>query len=127
MHETFGRILWLDADAEVITRPDTYDDPPFGFAIHRHPRNGFQSGTVYFGAGAGSLLDAWVQECIRVPDVLDQRSLKQAYLDLEDKPSTFWLHQGHCKIFDMRWHTGECPEYFRHHQASRRSRKGSYQ
>lgn len=119
----FGRILWVDADAEIMAPLPLAELIGYDFAVYEHPRYKFQSGTVLLDRRAVQLIHDWMARCNARKGVWDQVHLCDAWDAIKPKPRTLSLHQGWCKVFDQKWHDGEPVELIRHHQASRTSKR----
>jgi len=115
-------LVWLDSDARVMKSPGLFTDLICDFAAHLKGGSELLSGTMYFGPtpNAWKLVQAWVAECQRSPEVWDQKSL-QKVLPTIDGLEGIILPPNYTAIFDA----GMCPageEVILHTQASRRLR-----
>jgi hypothetical protein len=72
-------LVWLDADARVLRKPELFDSLDADFAAYWHHGEELFSGTLYFGAtdAATQLLKAWAAGCAATPAVIDQRVLQR--------------------------------------------------
>ncbi|MDX9911771.1 MAG: class I SAM-dependent methyltransferase [Phycisphaerales bacterium] len=112
-------VLWLDADAVVRASPELLRGAACDLAVRKVEGWSFASGTVYFGRGAGELLEEWVARCEREPRVWDQVHLDHAWEAVCSRSGleTWWLPRGYTHIFDEGACSGVVVE---HMQASRR-------
>ncbi len=112
-------IVWIDADATVKEYPILFDYMSQDFAIHKHQRWAFLSGTLFFNktSTAEELLKTWCQLTSINPKILDQTSLDFAWQDIRKRMgiNTFWLPSSYTKIFDK----ASEHSVIEHHQASR--------
>ncbi|UUO06622.1 FkbM family methyltransferase [Blastopirellula sp. J2-11] len=118
-------VLWIDVDA---TLHNCHAHPFFefaDFAIHRHHRWQFASGTAFFAYSipALTLIDKWIDLCTKEPLNWDQLLLQKAHAACADDVGliTFWLSQDYTKIDNDKWWDQSCRHRPRivHHQASR--------
>lgn len=118
-------ILWIDIDASVRQVPGYPLFEVADFAIHRHHRWQFASGTVFFAYSkpALALIDRWIDYCEREPLNWDQLLLHKAHSAVADELGlvTAWLPQSFTKIDGVDWWDDACEHVSRidHHQASR--------
>lgn len=96
--ETEGPICWVDADAELLRRPDFVFGNPFDFAIVR--RKGWYdiSSFVYLGSGqvVGEMISEWAELCRSNPNIWDQVLLTLAWYKTNQRSafSSLWLNDG---------------------------------
>jgi len=116
-------LVWLDADATVEKYPSLFDSfKDIDFACHfrcdKRYKNECLSGTIYLNKsnGAMGLLDAWIAEQGKDPDIWDQRSLQKA-IESTHSFSMYRLPPQYTQIFDTMAYAGE--PVILHHQASR--------
>lgn len=122
-------IVWIDADGEVVGRPDFMRMYPSMCDIARckykwwNGKTEVLSGTLYFGptAGAEHLLKSWQVQGQFQPDSWDQHTL-EAVLDLTTA-SVFELPVEYCWIVDLHreQHPNGVP-VVQHYQHSRVTR-----
>lgn len=104
-------LLWIDADARLVSPPTLFDEPPFFFGVGvRKPRGKcqnkvnavgrgiieapanwpdhvpcvfFNTGTIYLGVDSivDKMLDRWVELTEADPHAWDQWTLQQAWCD----------------------------------------------
>ena len=117
-------IVYVDVDAIFMHYPMLFDQLNYDIGVHvlnHHPkkpevkRNEMLSGTLYFGNTERSkvLVQRWIDECEKQPDVWDQKILQQVI------GSDFYnLPQEYCTIFDDLKQPAE--PVIVHYQASRK-------
>ncbi len=125
--EKFMRpVLWVDADAVLRSPPLLLGGAEMDFAVSKAAGWQFASGTTYFNCteNAQRMLDVWVEECRRAPDVWDQIHLDTAWERVVARHAlrTMWLPPSYAKIFDLETQAkyGNCEPVIEHFQASRR-------
>ena len=113
-------VVYLDADARVMSRPSWFNRLDCDFACRRLRGVEVLSGTLYFGPtdAATRLIDQWIREIERTPEEWDQRCLSRA-MSLTDGVRSLDLPWTYCHIFDHR-HDDERAPVIVHRQASRR-------
>jgi hypothetical protein len=121
--EMFRRpLLWLDADARLISAPVLFDNPDFDFAVRFNYTN-IWSGTIYLSPALATvkLVKNWAELCDTTPGVWDQKLLTRAYNETaeEDRPITHHLPHGYCHI-EGRPVRSDSPLVIFQGQASRR-------
>lgn len=96
--ESDGPICWVDADAEVLRRPDFVFDNPFDIAVVR--RHGWYdiSSFVYLNKteAAGKIVSEWTELCRQNPHVWDQVLLTLAWFNVakDSEVASMWLNDG---------------------------------
>jgi hypothetical protein len=72
-------IVWVDADARIMSRPVLFDELDCDVAYHLRHGVELLSGTVYFGptAPAQELVMRWIEACKRQPEAWDQLTLAE--------------------------------------------------
>jgi len=124
-----GPILYLDVDARIHLFPDllcTMTD--VDLAYHRLESSELLSGTLYFGGGPGSIfvVQEWIRQCERRPDLWEQKSLdyiskKLSGVNIQELPPSY------CCIFDHKMRQKAGPIVIEQMQASRQAKKiGQY-
>ncbi len=116
-------LLWLDADALVLQKPEMFDGFLYEFAAYWHKNVELISATLYFAPTVVSktLLSMWAKLCEDDPGTWDQKSLQKAWERMGvAQPSTLRLHKGFCKTYN---HSCDFPLYIQQNQASRRFKK----
>lgn len=101
-------VVWVDADAEIVQRPDFARMYPPQTDVARCKYKWWNgkievlSGTLYFGAtvGAARLLCEWTEVCKLRPDMWDQHALEIA-LDSTSGLEVFELPVEYCFINDL--------------------------
>lgn len=126
-------IVWLDADARVVCRPDLLESLDCDFAAHWLGGQELLSGTTFWGgtAGALALAETWAGMADRMPDEWDQRTLQAAVTLCADisvrqlPPEYTWI----CAVDGTQdvseFHYGQRDPVIVHRQASRRLRNAS--
>jgi len=95
-------LLWLDADSEILLRPDLFDDPPFDFACCRAPCSGFfRSGTLYVRPAALPLLERCAFRCEDRPQDGHERNLTAAWDATSRRYRTRELPRGYNAVPSM--------------------------
>ena len=96
--ESDGPICWVDADAEILRRPEFVFDNPFDFAVVR--RHGWYdiSSFVYLNKteAAGRIVAEWTDLCRANPHVWDQVLLTLAWFNVakDTEVASIWLNDG---------------------------------
>ena len=123
LHRFQRPVLWLDADAEVVSFPQWFAGAEFDFGVYVGRQ--LNSGTAYFAYSQPSLtlVERWAALCQRRTRTLDQTLLHQAYRRTRRPLNTCWLPQSYCKVFDAPWQEPAQVPVILHHQASRRFRQ----
>jgi hypothetical protein len=122
VREYEGRtIVYTDADSRFVRYPALFDGPFDGIAFHLRRGRELLSGTLRIGCNeaTAALMDLWVEECGRNPDMWDQQALALA-LQRWSGPRAV-LPQEYCHIFDSE-HQPPAPVIV-HYQASRRLKR----
>lgn len=118
------RLVWLDADAEVMQYPALFWSLGDDVDIAAHWREGREllSGTLYFGAtkGAAEIVEAWVAAQRAEPGVWDQKVLQRVLERDRNRWKREVLPPEYTFIFDIyrKRYPGLEP-VIEHHQASR--------
>lgn len=98
-------VLWVDADAILRQAPLLLGGAEMDFAVSKANGWQFNSATAYFNRTENGqrILDAWVEECERAPDVWDQIHLDTAWERVAARHAlrTMWLPPSYAKIFDL--------------------------
>ena len=120
-------VVWLDADAEVVSYPKLFNSLKCDFAAHwRRPRGNLSSGTMFFRNNfAGRwLIDCWAAALRHAAENADRRTEQQILEDvlknMRQSVTSEELPLSYSTIFDGP--QPEEPVIIRHHQASRRYR-----
>jgi hypothetical protein len=119
-----GKVVWIDADAEVKEDPALFEFIDYDIGYHLFKDKEVLSGTLFFNdtQGACDILDAWVKENSKHSSVWDQKNLATVLKTVEHKE--FLLPPEYCWIFDLsRKHYGNLKPVIEHYQASRRLKK----
>ena len=122
-------IVWVDADARIMSNPTLFDHLKADVGIHyrRKSKGGVYarellSGTIYLANNKKTreLLDMWIAENKKAPKVWDQRTLDTALKSwngtVQEIPPTY------CQIFDSMKGEGGDP-VIQPFQASRKFRR----
>jgi hypothetical protein len=137
--ERFGAVLWVDADGEIVAKPEpVLESVGRGVSFAAYNQRGsvrpglrIHGGTLFFqGPGGLLLLRAMENFAARHPESSEQSCLDQLTstptLDIHSKVGWGGLHwwpQGMCKIREYGWAPGENQvEYIRQYQGSRTGR-----
>jgi len=56
-------ILWIDADGEMFQLPEIFKNATFDMALSSTGGGHWLTGTLYFGMGAGNLINDWKNAC----------------------------------------------------------------
>jgi len=124
MHQRYGRIVWLDADAEVKKEPAIFKSLYADVAFHRFKGKELLSGTLFFNdtEAAERLIDEWIKRNQSKPDQWDQKNLDEAVKCFPNLEVSI-LPPEYCFIFDLsRQHYGHLDPVIEHYQASRKFR-----
>ncbi|MDF1809332.1 MAG: class I SAM-dependent methyltransferase [Phycisphaerales bacterium] len=119
-------VLWVDADATLASAPNLLGGAEMDFAVSKARGWQFNSATAYFNRTENGqrVLDAWVEECERAPDVWDQIHLDTAWERVAARHPlrTMWLPPSYAKIFDLDLASkyGDLEPVIEQFQASRR-------
>lgn len=124
MHQKYGRIVWVDADAVVKKDPALFKTLTCDVAFHKFKSKELLSGTLFFNdtEPAEQLISYWVSKNKEKPNEWDQKNLQEAISHFQDLEITI-LPPEYCFIFDLsKNHYGNLDAVIEHHQASRRFR-----
>lgn len=123
MRKLHRPILWVDIDAVIHNRPEILEGAACDFAVYKHNRWQFCSGTLFFNNTPLSLLllEKWAEISNSQPEMWDQTTLDMAweYIIKKFPLQTLWLPQSYVKIFDYPWEKKEGIPVIEHFQASR--------
>lgn len=120
-------VVFLDADCVVRRYPDLFDEInaheyEAGLAVHYYKGKQLASGTMFFAncPGVQALVDSWIEENEKNPDVLEQKNLQNVLESGWEKTllSILRLPPEYCKIFDLMADIKD--PVIEHFQASRR-------
>lgn len=122
-------LVWVDADARVIRRPELFDGLTADFAAHWLGSTELLSGTLYFAdtRAGNELLSAWADACRKAPGDWDQLVLQRTMhavpgLTIEQLPPEYtWIDGGGDPDISEH-HYGKREPVIVHGQASRRLR-----
>lgn len=109
-------LVWLDADARVMRRPDLFDSLTCDLACHYRDGTELLSGTLYIGPTARDLVRQWEQACLEHPNEWDQRVLA-GVIERERRWKIINLPADYTAIFDAGM---SLDPVILHRQASRR-------
>lgn len=121
-------VVWLDADAEVVSYPKLFGELMCDFAFHaREPAFNLSSGTMFFAnrhAGR-ALVEHWrnaLQKAVGAKSrQTEQQILQNGVIPFHDSLKLQHLPLSYSTIFDGP--QPDEPVVIRHHQASRRLKK----
>ena len=113
-----GPMIWLDADARVMSPPSWPLGYDFGYHLFRNHE--VLSGTLYIGdtPGARDLLQRWCTAMDNAAGLWDQRTLAQVLQAAPDTWRVARLPESHACI--DKYHTPGVEPVIWHRQASRR-------
>jgi hypothetical protein len=116
-------IVWLDADATILARPELLIGCDADVALYRVLDWQISGSTVFFNHTplAGGLLEQWAERCRRAPGVPDQVSLDLAWeeLTVQAPLDTLWLPASYCQMPSSAQRAGESPVIIHQHAAER--------
>ena len=122
-------VVWLDADAETVSYPKLFNELKGDFAYHaRGPSKRLSSGTLFFknNAAARLFVLGWRNDLVAAAERQDRRTeqqiLQHETLPKHKKLKIEHLPLSYSTIFDKT--QPDEPVVIRHHQASRRLKKG---
>ena len=129
-------IVWVDADAIMVSSPDEFIDPPYDIGVHTvnwadYPMSSRSdretlSGTIYLRNTemVRDFLRAWIAGVKASPTLLEQAVLQRLVRDgtWTSKLRIANIPPAYCQIFDSMGMIGE--PVIEHFQASRRLRNG---
>lgn len=124
MHQKHGRIVWLDADAEVRKEPALFKSLHADVAFHRFKSKELLSGTLFFNdtEAADRLISAWVDRNAELPEQWDQKNLDDAVKCFPNLIVSI-LPPEYCFIYDLsRNYYGNLDPVIQHYQESRKFR-----
>lgn len=130
LNEDVDCLVWIDADATVVSYPQLFAQTPVDFGVRAErgersrtpvgreeiwlPENWpsdlesmwFNSGTLFLRKCADTIamVQAWLDYSRKMPRAWDQWSLQRAWADVE--PITEWLPLAYCQIEGMHGREG---------------------
>lgn len=111
-------IVYLDADARIKKYPKLFDTLDADIAIHFRNGKELLSGTIFIGAKAKSLIQAWAEAQQKQIDTWDQKVLAEVLKTWRKPIRIVRLPPTYCQIFDTMRNAGD--PVIEHLQASRR-------
>jgi hypothetical protein len=123
MWTKYGKVVWIDADAEVKENPVLFQDIKEDIGYHLFKGKEVLSGTLFFNdtQKANDLLVAWVDKNIKHHTRWDQKNLAAVLQEVEH--DACYLPPEYCFIFDLsRKYYGSLNPIIEHYQASRQKK-----
>jgi len=88
--QTFKQpILWIDADAVILRRPEIFDNVDFDMALHVQGSGHWLSGTLYFSTNAIDFVKDWKE--VTTSSTPDEITLLNLYRNRANKPKMLAL------------------------------------
>jgi hypothetical protein len=102
------KLLWLDADSEIVAPLEIFDAPEWDFACqYVGDLQRFRTGTVYVAPEASSLLEAAAVLCAKRPTWAHERNFTEAWVQTSLDYRTFFLD---ARYNAAKWKHSEPPE-----------------
>jgi adenosyl cobinamide kinase/adenosyl cobinamide phosphate guanylyltransferase len=123
MQAKHGKVVWLDADCQVLQEPVLFDCITEDIGYHLFKNKEVLSGTLFFNdtQNAKDLLTAWVNKNNKHSSTWDQKNLATVLKEVEH--NACYLPPEYCFIFDLsRKYYGSINPVIEHYQASRQKR-----
>jgi len=119
-----GKVVWIDADAEVKENPILFQDIKEDVGYHLFKEKEVLSGTLFFNdtQAAHDLLVAWINKNKKHPKTWDQKNLAAVLKEVEH--NACYLPPEYCWIFDLsKKRYGNLKPVIEHYQASRKLKR----